>query len=107
MSFIKKNWVYILFAFAVLFFVYKKYIYRPHNQIKVITFQTSLGWGYNITVNDSVVIHQNVIPGIQGNKGFAKQNDAAKVGNLVLDKIKNKQLPLITLRELDSLRIEK
>jgi hypothetical protein len=107
MNFIKKNWIYILFGLSVLFFVYKKYIYHPHNQIKVTTFQTSLGWGYNISVNDSIIIHQNIIPGVQGYKGFTTQSDAAKVGNMVLDKIKNKQLPSVTLQELDNLHIDK
>ena len=108
MKFIKKNWAYILFGLAVLFFVYKKCVYHPHNQIKltVTTFQTPLGWGYNIAANDSVFIHQNIIPGMQGGKGFTTQSDAAKIGNLVLHKLKTKQLPTVTLHELDSLNIK-
>lgn len=107
-TFLKKNWVYIIFGIAVLFFVYKKFIYHPPRvQVRVVTFQSSLGWGYNITVNDSVFIHQDFIPAIQGKKGFVTQNDAAKTGNLVLDKIKNKRSPSVSLRELDSLHINK
>jgi hypothetical protein len=107
MEYIKRNWIYILFGLSVVFFVYRKYIYHPHNQIRVTTFQTPQGWGYDIKINDSIFIHQNLIPGIEGNKGFAKQNDAAKVGNLVLYKMKNRQMPLVTLKELDSLQIER
>lgn len=107
-TFLKNNWVYIVFGIAVLFFVYKKFIYRPPRvQVRVVTFQSPLGWGYNITVNDSVFIHQDFVPAIQGKKGFATQSDAAKTGNLVLNKLKSKQPPSISLRELDSLHIGK
>jgi hypothetical protein len=93
-------------ALSIIFFVYKKYIQSsPSHQIKVIIFKTDVGWGYNIAADDSVLIHQNIIPGISGNKGFASQSDAAKVGNLVLYKIKNNQLPSVSIRELDSLQI--
>ena len=35
------------------------------------------------------------------------KEEAEKIGNLVLEKIKNKKLPSITLQELDSFKITK
>ncbi|HEX3024286.1 MAG TPA: DUF4907 domain-containing protein [Chitinophagaceae bacterium] len=110
---IKKNWVYIVFAIAILVFIFSKF-YRKNNhynngnvELKVKTYKTDIGWGYDITANDTSLIHQNIIPGIAGRKGFATKEDAEKIGNLVIKKIKNKKLPAITLRELDSFKIVK
>lgn len=110
---IKKNWVYIVFAIAILVFIFSKF-YRKSNyyskgkvELEVKTYKTDIGWGYDITANDTSMIHQDIIPGIAGRKGFATKEDAEKIGNLVIEKIKNKKLPSITLRELDSFKIVK
>ena len=109
MQTIKKNWAILLFAISVLVFFSSK-IYRHYQQKNieptVKTFHTPLGWGYDIYLNDSSGIHQQEIPGLTGRKGFDKEEDAKKIGDLVLDKIKNKKLPSVTLKELDSLKIK-
>lgn len=113
MSMIKKYWAYIVFAFAVLIFIASVFYKNGKNtngrfvDLKVKTYQSPLGWGYDITVNDSSTIHQDIIPGIPGRKGFATKEDAEKIGNLVLEKIINKKLPSVTLQELDSFKIAK
>jgi hypothetical protein len=104
---IKNNWVYLLFAFAVVLFIVTRFTRGEKNdgkiRISVNTFHTDLGWGYDVLTNDSVYIHQEYIPAIQGRKGFASETEARKIGNLVMQKIKHRdQLPQITLRELDS-----
>ncbi len=110
---IKKYWVYIVFAFAVLIFIASVFYKKGKNtnakfvDLKVKTFQSPIGWGYDITVNDSSTIHQDIIPGIPGRRGFATKEEAEKIGNLVLEKIKNKKLQTSTLQELDSFKITK
>lgn len=105
---IKKYWAYIIFVFALLFFIYK-FTYNPnHTALKYNTFNTSAGWGYNIYVKDSLMIHQSIIPTVEGNKGFATQQDAEKVAKLLLHKINatGKLLNPITINDLDSLKIK-
>jgi hypothetical protein len=56
-------------------------------------------------MNDSLFIHQMQMPAVQGTRGFSSEEDAARVANLVIDRMKKKQLPTIYLRDLDSLKI--
>lgn len=64
------------------------------------------GWGYQITHNQKVIIHQPAIPAIRGNKPFVSEKQAMAVATLVIAKL-NKGLmpPSVTRHELDSLRI--
>lgn len=68
-------------------------------------FQVPGGWGYNILVDHKIFIHQEIIPAIQGNSAFASKIDAEKIANLIVHKITSKQLPSVTIKELDSLQI--
>ena len=109
---IKKNWIYGLFIFSVLLFAFTKFKGRvlPHaNEVNVSleTFHTSAGWGYDIYTDDSVYIHQEYIPAIEGRKGFADEEDANTIGKLVIAKMKHSKFPVITTFELDSCGIER
>jgi hypothetical protein len=112
-SMIKKYWVYILFVFAVSLFIFTRFRERKKTndlvKISVKTFQSQLGWGYDIYKNDSVYIHQEFIPAIAGRKGFATSADAEKIGQLAIAKMKyqHQQLPVILLSELDSCKISR
>ena len=65
---------------------------------------TDLGWGYDIIMNEKVIIHQTNIPGVTGNHGFHTKEDAQVIANFVLYKIsKNIFPPSISNKELDSL----
>lgn len=109
MQTIKKNWVYVLLGFAILFFICRKVINQNEN-IHLKTFKTTNGWGYDILKDDKVYIHQEIIPAIEGFKSFTTEAEAEKVGKLVIQKIKNKEgggLPQVTREEIDSLQILK
>ena len=56
--------------------------------IKVIETENGNGYGYQILCGDRVVICQPYIPSLPGRKGFALEEDARKVGNLVLERIR-------------------
>jgi len=111
MQMIKKNWIYGLFVLAVIFFIItqlsKKRKHPGEIQLAVKTFQTDLGWGYDILTNDSVFIHQEFIPAIEGRKGFATETDAKLIGGLAVSKMRNRKLPMITLSEIDSCKISR
>lgn len=106
---INQNWIYLLFAFSVLLFVYTRFIRKPNRsdwvQLTYTTYHTPLGWGYDVLVNDSLFIHQQQMPAVEGNRGFSSQKEAEKVAELVIARMKRKELPTILLRDLDSLGI--
>lgn len=102
---IKKNWVYIVFALSVIVFSITQYIKHAKSSITVKTKQTSFGWGYDIYVKDSVYISQDIIPSVSGHTGFKTEDDAKKVGELMVLKMKKNIRPNITEYELDSLKI--
>ena len=106
---IKNNWIYGLFALSVAFFVYKQWLAPKQSgewlPIKYTTYHTPLGWGYDVLVNDSIFIHQEQMPAVEGKRAFTSEADAAKVANLIVQRIKNRQLPTVYLRDLDSLQI--
>jgi hypothetical protein len=106
---IKRNWIYLLFSVSVMLFVYKQWI-APKNagewvSLTYTTYHTPLGWGYDVLVNDTLFIHQQQMPAVEGLRGFATQQEAAAVAELIIYRIQNKQLPTILLKDLDSLHI--
>ena len=68
--------------------------------------KTPNGWGYTIKYNDKIIIKQSIIPAIPSQKSFESEEDALKVGNLVLQKLKAKTSPTITKKDLILLSIK-
>jgi len=63
-------------------------------------------FGYDIYLYDAVLIHQPSRPGLSGNLGFATAEDAMKVAELVIKKIRNNEMPpTVTLQELKELKV--
>jgi predicted glutamine amidotransferase len=107
MQMIKKYWAYLLLLFSVLFFVYQKVI-KESESLQVKAFNTHKGWGYDIFKDNKLYIHQDVIPAVEGRKSFASKDEAVRIGELVISKIKQGKgggLPQITVQEIDSLKI--
>jgi hypothetical protein len=64
------------------------------------------GYGYDIYADKKLLIHQTVIPGQPGVTGFRKRSDSGKVAELVIKKLKNKEMPpAITTEELRQLKV--
>jgi hypothetical protein len=73
---------------------------------KIIT-NTDHSYGYDVFINGILRIHQPVIPGMPGKRGFPRRGDAKKVACLAIKKVRNGFMPpTIAKRELDSLRIK-
>lgn len=51
------------------------------------------GYGYDISVDSKILVHQPNIPAVAGNKGFPTAQSARKVANMVIQKIKKNQIP--------------
>lgn len=63
-------------------------------------FEGNCGWGYDILVNDSLLIHQESVPVLAGNCGFAKRDWAEKAAQAIINKMKNGQAPQLTSFDL-------
>ncbi len=78
-----------------------------HNKgLTLESLETDNGWGYIIKNNDKIIIKQSIIPVIQNQKSFENEEDALKVGNLVLKKLKANTSPTITKKDLILLSIK-
>lgn len=72
------------------------------------TEKEGIGWGYQILKDGKLMIDQDHIPAVEGNKGFSSKEDAEKTANFMLQKIKNGVFPpTISIEELDSLEVLK
>jgi hypothetical protein len=73
----------------------------------VLTVQNSTSdWGYQLLKDGQLMIDQKHIPAIQGNRGFTTKEDAEKVANFILEKIKKGEFPpTVSVEELDSLGV--
>ena len=68
-------------------------------------FKTQEGWGYDIMTGKKIIIHQPFVPGVAGNAGFQQEQQAAGVAQIVIEKIKSGQLPIINHQQLQRLNV--
>jgi hypothetical protein len=65
------------------------------------------GWGYNIREEGKTLIHQDRIPSVPGIKPFVSKEDAMKVGQLMIDKLKKGLFPpAVTYQEMQGLGVD-
>lgn len=70
---------------------------------KVIPFRVEGGWGYKIVSGERTVIEQPFIPLLSGKNAFPTRNLAKKTGKLVLERIENGTVPVLTFDDLKDL----
>src|SRR5690348_2750662 len=58
-----------------------------------LVYPVNRGWGYDILVKDSVFIHQESIPALEGNKPFTSKAQAKEAAMRVISKLKRGQSP--------------
>lgn len=64
-------------------------------------------WGYEIFAEGRLMISQKSVPALPGNNGFKEQDQAMKVAELVMEKIRKGEMPpTITVEELNALGIK-
>jgi hypothetical protein len=71
-----------------------------HQGLSYNCFKTERGWGYDIMVNDTIIIHQPFIPGKSGVNGFNTQQEASADAQNVIEKIKSQEFPLVNHQQL-------
>lgn len=74
-------------------------------QLKIIPSENNT-YGYDILIDGKLLIHQPSIPGMPGNAGFKTKEKAQKVGEFVMKKIKNNEMPpTVSIDDLNKLGI--
>ena len=73
--------------------------------VQVLPIETSLGWGYEIHVDNRTYIKQPFIPAIKGRRGFDTKDQALLVGNKVVSNINTRMTPSISVADLIALGI--
>jgi len=73
-------------------------------ELKVIAVKG--GYGYQIKEGSHILIDQPIIPAISEEKPFKSREDAQKVGEIVLQRIKNHTDFSVSISELRELNIE-
>lgn len=76
---------------------------KKKKPISYTTFKTQTGWGYNVLVKNTVVIHQENIPALAANKGFTTQGQANKAAEIVSEKLSSGKIPSLTATEVQSI----
>lgn len=91
----------LLFAAgSTIFLLAKKPAASPQKGLSYNCFKTETGWGYDVLINDQIVIHQPVIPGAQGTSGFSTEQAAGNDAKSVIEKIKSGEFPLFQHQHL-------
>ena len=68
-------------------------------------FSTTTGWGYEIALNDRIIIKQENIPVVNTNKGFDTREQAEGAARIVIAKLRKKELPSLTETDLQQLKV--
>lgn len=100
------NYLFVVFLVGVTSFWVHQYMMFPQYEFAADTYQTDSGWGYKITKNGKIFIKQDCIPAIPGSISFKTKTDAEKTAKLVLERVKSKHNPSISIKDLEFLNID-
>jgi hypothetical protein len=79
----------LLIAAGSTFYILTVNRSAPVHHLHYSTFTTDHGWGYDIMVDDRIVIHQPMQPGKSGYDGFPTEKEAATDAQNVIESIKS------------------
>lgn len=90
-----------LVSVSILIYSFTQRTVKKTARYKAVVFSVSNGWGYDILVDDSVIIHQESIPSYGNGLAFTEKQQAQQAANLVLKKLKTSGgLPTLSRFEL-------
>lgn len=75
---------------------------RSRQDYSAHVFISSNGWGYDIVKGRKTIIHQPFIPCFAGNVTFGDKMTAQRTGDLIVEKLKNKQSPRVSKLEIEA-----
>jgi len=73
---------------------------RQDQHYRVVVYRSGKGWGYNVLLNNRIIICQPYIPVIQGNYPFRDKKTALKTGKLVAKKLSSGKSPGLSQAEI-------
>jgi Domain of unknown function (DUF4907) len=68
-------------------------LYALNDSLQYETYPLAKGWGYRLYVRYRLVVNQNVVPALPGNKPFVTEPQARRVAKLASQKIAKGLLP--------------
>jgi hypothetical protein len=78
------------------------------DSLAVVPFKLETGgWGFKINIGHKTFIYQDIIPTIQGRHVFQSEEDAQKVGDLMVKKMRSfgKGFPVVSKQEMLDMKI--
>jgi hypothetical protein len=66
----------------------------PKEGIYYNVFKSENGWGYDVLVNETIIIHQPFVPGKEGVNGFSTKEEAGADAQTVIEKLKSGKEPV-------------
>src|SRR3954462_3264996 len=88
-----------IIAIAISFIQWRN---RDQLYAESIVYKVMNGWGYDILVNDHVLIHQESIPVLPTQHPFETKEEARAIANLVVKKINAGQPPILTPADIET-----
>jgi|GEM_PF-654191 len=86
--------------------IYKRNKWKQeHALMELKAIEVPNGWGFDILRDGHPYFHQNIMPGIPGNRVFRTKEDALAVGELLCNKIRTGQLLTVTEQEMRNLHV--
>ncbi|HEX9509353.1 MAG TPA: DUF4907 domain-containing protein [Puia sp.] len=107
---LKKGLLYgliVIVAGVLLYFGYRERVKwkKEHVLVELRSIQTPKGWGYDILADGKVFIHQPMIPAISGQYSFRTKEEALAVGQKIVDRIMQGQMPVVTAKEMQDMGV--
>jgi hypothetical protein len=85
---------------------YKRWKWRQeHSFVELKAIEVPGGWGYDILKDGKMLFHQNIMPGVSGNRVFRSKEDALTVGKVMYDRLLAGQPVAITEKEMRDLHV--
>ncbi|MEM7483835.1 MAG: DUF4907 domain-containing protein [Bacteroidota bacterium] len=96
----------VLFLSGILSLIYlelssKKKTKKHSYRYEVIALDE--GFGYEIFIENKLIIKQNFIPAVPGEKPFLTAKNAQLIAELVVEKLSKGKSPVIDIKEIDNI----
>ncbi|WP_458625956.1 DUF4907 domain-containing protein [Winogradskyella sp. PC D3.3] len=95
----------ITILFVVFFYFQSGELKKPMNDDTSYALQVKEQdqfWIYEVYHDDALFIRQEYIPAVKGRQGFQSKADAEKIGKLVMQKLSENKMPVISIKDLNA-----
>ena len=93
----------VAISVSILIFPCKKG--QRSSSYESLVYPVKYGWGYDILVKDSLFIHQESIPAMEGNMPFTTKAQAMEAARRVISKLKKGESPSFSRSEIERIML--